>query len=74
MAERRPLGVVGGSWIAELRFQDLQILRKVVKKVHLAHYPTEHIKDYEADRVIEAFGPQVAEKMIAEAVQKGLRR
>jgi len=59
------------SFVADLNFQDLQRLRAVVKKVHLKNYPTHMITDYEADKLIEALGPEVREAMIKAAVDQG---
>lgn len=41
-----------------------QRLREVVKRVHLQHYPTEHVTDREADRVIATLAPEAAERAI----------
>lgn len=49
---------------AELRGRNLQRLRTIVKRVHLKHYPSEHITDREADRVIDAMAPETAERII----------
>jgi len=46
-------------------------LRKVVKAVHFKHYPTHMVTDKEADKLIEALGPKVAEDMIAKYIQLG---
>lgn len=60
------------SWVGNLRFQDLQLLRAVVKKVHLRHLPGFLYSDREADKLIEALGPQVAEKMLKKAIDRGI--
>lgn len=60
------------SFTTSLSFQDLQRLRAVVKRVHLRHYPSHMISDYEADRVIDAMGPITQEKLIRRAVEHGL--
>ncbi len=49
------------SFITTLSFRDLERLRKVVRKVHMAHYREDHVSDYECDRIIDALGPQVLE-------------
>ena len=48
----------------DISFQDRQRLRKIVKTIHFKHYPKEFINDKEADKLIEALGPKVAEDMI----------
>ena len=52
------------SFLHTLNVEERDILRKVVKKVHLAHHPEEFCTDYEADKVISVIGPEVIEKMI----------
>lgn len=39
-------------------------LRAVVKKVHMQHHPKDFVTNYEADKIIEALGPEVAAGMI----------
>ena len=48
----------------DISFQDRQRLRTIVKKIHFKNYPKEFITDKEADKLIEALGPKVAEDMI----------
>jgi hypothetical protein len=61
-----------GTWSSRLSVLDRERLRKVVKNVHLRHYPKEKITDYEADKFINALGPEVGEKLIKQALDKGL--
>jgi len=59
----------GKSFLASLKWNDLQRLRRVIRKVHKAKTHRE-IDDKEADRLIEALGPKVVEdrlKMIVDA-------
>jgi hypothetical protein len=57
------------SFLAELKHKDLQILRKVVKKVHMHYYPSDlKISNREADKIIEAMGPMTVEAIIKNAV------
>lgn len=58
------------TFVADLSFQDLQRLRKVVRKVHMRHYPSALLTDHEADKIIEAMGPQTSETLIKIAVDK----
>ena len=39
-------------------------LRAVVKRVHMQHHPKDFVTNYEADKIIEALGPEVAAGMI----------
>lgn len=65
----------GAMILGELSFRDLQRLRRAAKKVFLRHYPVEFYTDREADRMIEALAPSVAERMIkAEVDRKIFRR
>jgi len=59
------------SFLQSISITDRRRLRKIVKKVHLKNYPTEHINDYEADKLIESFAPDVVEKFIKAGVDSG---
>ena len=48
----------------EISFQDRMRLRKIVKKVHFAHYPKDLITDKEADLFIESLLPETIYKLI----------
>lgn len=52
------------SFLHTLKIEERDILRKVVKKVHLAHHPKHMCTDLEADKVISAIGPEIVERMI----------
>ena len=52
------------SFLHTLKIEEREILRKVVKKVHLIHHPEEFRTDREADKVIAVIGPEVIERMI----------
>lgn len=69
----RPVRVyaVGASFVADLAFRDLCRLRAIVKKIHFRHYPKELITDREADKLIEAVGPQVSERLLKQKVDEG---
>jgi hypothetical protein len=54
----------------DITFQDRQRLRKVVKTIHFKNYPKEFITDKEADKLIEALGPKVAEDMIKKYIDQ----
>jgi len=45
-------------------------LRKIVKTIHFKNYPKEFITDKEADKLIEALGPKVAQDMIKKYLEQ----
>ena len=67
------------SFISTLSSQDLNLLRGIVKKVHLREvvnkFGPNHVgvSDNECDKLIESIGPEVAERMIRFGVDKRLR-
>ena len=52
------------SFLHTLNIKERDILRKVVKKVHLANHPKDFCTNTEADKVINTIGPEVIERMI----------
>ena len=46
------------SFIHTISQKDRNRLRTIVKRVHLKNYPTHVITDYEADKLVEAFGEE----------------
>ena len=52
------------SFLHTLKIEEREVLRRVVKKVHLCHHPEEFCTDHEADKVIAVIGPEVIERMI----------
>ena len=67
------------SFLSTLSSQDLDLLRGIVRKVHLAEvtkkFGPNHVgvSNHECDKLIESIGPEVAERMIRFGVDKGLR-
>jgi|TARA_R110002072_G_scaffold102601_7_gene225518 hypothetical protein len=59
------------SFLQSISLTDRRRLRIIVKKVHLKNYPTEHINDYEADKLIESFAPNVVEQFLKAGVDSG---
>ena len=47
-------------------------LRQIVKRVHLRHYPTEMITDYEADKLLDSFSEKVIEQTLRAGMAAGL--
>ncbi len=60
------------SFLTTLSIEDIGRLRKVVKRVHMRNYPQTHCTNYEADRIIESFGPDVCTKMLEHAQRGGI--
>lgn len=67
------------SFISALSQQDLDLLRGIVRKTHLAFvvkkFGPNHpgVSNEQCDRLIESIGPEIAERMIKFGVDKGLR-
>lgn len=67
------------SFVSTLSSQDLDLLRGIVRKVHLAEvmrkFGPNHagVSNHECDKLIESIGPEIAERMIRFGVDKGLR-
>ena len=52
------------SFLHTLNVEERNILRTVVKKVHLAHHPKEHCTNREADKVIAVIGPETVDTLL----------
>ena len=52
------------SYQNNLSLKDRRRLRTIVKKTHLSYYPKHMITDYEADKLVEAFGDEVVYNML----------
>ena len=52
------------SFLNSLSIKDRRRLRIIVKKIHLKNYPTHMITDYEADKLVEAFGEETVYNML----------
>lgn len=59
------------SFVHDLSPEDLRRLRIIIKRTHLRFYPTDKITDYEADKLIDAIGPEVAGKLVKDAIDRG---
>lgn len=53
--------------------KERETLRIAVKRVHMTHFPDFMLTDYEADKIIEAQGPETAEMLIKAGIDNGLR-
>ena len=56
------------SFLKSLSLKDRRRLRTIVKRVHLKNYPTHMITDYEADKLVEAFGEETIYNMLKDNV------
>ena len=56
------------SFTQTLSKHERDLLRRVVKKVHMQHHPKDFQTDYEADKIIDVIGPEVIEHMLKFAV------
>lgn len=61
------------SFLNTLSQRERDTLRRVVKVVHMKHHPKDFVNDYEADKIIEAIGPEVAARMIKVGVDSGIQ-
>lgn len=52
------------SFLHTISKNEREILRRIVKKVHLIHHPEQFQTDREADKVIAVIAPEVVERMI----------
>jgi hypothetical protein len=60
------------SFLNTLSQPERDTLRRVVKVVHMKHHPKDFVNDYEADKIIEAIGPEVAARMIKVGMDRGI--
>ena len=52
------------SFMHTLKIEERDLLRRVVRKVHMRHHPNEFQTDYEADKIISVIAPEVVAQMI----------
>ena len=52
------------SFLTNLSPDELRALREVAKRVFIQYNPPEFYNDREADKIIEAMGPEVMEKRL----------
>jgi hypothetical protein len=60
------------SFMNMLSQPERDTLRRVVKLVHMKHHPKDFVTNYEADKIIESIGPEVAAQMIKIGVDTGV--
>jgi hypothetical protein len=59
------------SFASIISIEDRKRLRHIVRKVHLSHYPADKLTDIECDKLIDAWGPDVAASIVRKAVDAG---
>lgn len=64
--------LVRGSFSSDLNAKDLERLRKIVKQVHMKHYPGDMVSDYEADRIIDVLAPETKDYLLRRAIEAKL--
>jgi hypothetical protein len=52
------------SFLHTINQRERDMLRTIVKKVHMKHYPKDFCTDYEADKLIAAIAPDTVERLI----------
>jgi len=65
-------GTTEGGFASMLSVADRDRLRAVVRRVHLRHYPQHLLTNFECDRLIDAWGPEIAGRLVKQAVDGGL--
>lgn len=63
---------INRDFLDQLSHKELVMLRAIVKRVHMKHYPENLFTDAMADMLISKFGAQYGEKIIRKAVDSGL--
>lgn len=72
---RNPFAVIPfaeGGFSTTLSYRDRMRLHKIIRKVHLRYLPSELLTSHECDKLLDAFGPKVQEKLLKDAVDLGL--
>jgi hypothetical protein len=60
-----------GGFTSVLSVADRDRMRAIVRSVHLRHYPAHMITTLECDKLIDALGPEVAARLIKQAMDAG---
>ncbi len=65
------------SFVSTLKSEELEMLRKIVRKVHFAYVIDKmgenFIDNYKCDQLIDSIAPETIQEMIRFGVDKGLR-
>mgnify|MGYP003630757729 FL=1 len=52
------------SFMHTLKVAERDILRKIVRRVHMQHFPKEFKSDYETDKLIASIAPETVASLI----------
>jgi len=52
------------SFLHTINQRERDMLRTIVKKVHMKHHPKDFCTDYEADKLIATIAPDTVERLI----------
>ena len=52
------------TFMHTLKKEERDLLRRVVRSIHMQYFPTEFQTDYEADKIIASIGPSTVEHLI----------
>jgi len=58
------------SFMHTLKKEEREILRRVVRTVHMQYFPKEFQTDYEADKIISSIGPSTVEHLLKQGVDR----
>jgi len=57
-------GQPSSSFLSLLSEKEIRVLRKAVRVIHMKHYPEHMLTKREADKIIEAVGPESAAALL----------
>ena len=60
------------SFISTIKGSELDVLRKIVKKVNFKHFPKEFVTDYEADKLIDSLAPSTVARLLRVGIDSGI--
>ena len=52
------------TFMHSLKKEERELLRRVVRSIHMQYFPREFQTDYEADKIIASSGPSTVEHLI----------
>lgn len=58
------------SFMHTLKLEEREILRRVVRKIHMQYFPKDFQTDYEADKIIASIAPEVVADLIKSGKDK----
>jgi len=65
------------SFVNTLKQEELNLLRNIVKKEHFKCFDQKHgkmfVTNYMLDQLIDSIGPEIAERIIKQGTDAGLR-